>query len=285
MTDYKFEKFIKKLIFIGAIVIAAGIVFFQSIAVIPTGYTGVKTTFGQVDAKPMASGFNWKIPFVQSVEKVNNKQQDTIFSDKVWSETSERTVIFFESTTVSYRINGEKSSWICANVSDYKNRLITETLVASSIKRASKTMTSVDVTNRGLVEPLVQELLQESVNDKYGEDVIMINKVVISNIDFEESYNQVIAEKQNAQLEYEKQQIENKTAIEQAEAQAEAKRKSAQGEADAKIIQAEAEADANHKISESLTDEILKGKYYEKWNGELPRVYGAEGTMIQMPAE
>lgn len=275
----------KKSISIILIVFLSVLLFRSSFEMIPTGYTGVKTTFGQIDSEIMKSGFNWKIPFIQSIEKVNNKQQDIGFQTKIWSETSERTVLFFENTTVSYRINGEKSSWIFANVSDYKNSLLNENLVASSIKNAAKQLDSVNATNRGIIEPLVQELLQESLNDKYGEDVIYINKIVISNIDFEESYNQVIAEKQNAQLEYEKQQIENKRSIEQAEAQAEAKRKTAQGEADAKIIQAEAEAQANQKISESLTDEILKGKYYDKWNGELPKVYGSDKTMVDIPIE
>ena len=36
-----------------------------SYTIIPTGYTGVRTTFGQIDSKTVQNGFNWKIPLVQ----------------------------------------------------------------------------------------------------------------------------------------------------------------------------------------------------------------------------
>ena len=37
--------------------------------------------------------------------------------------------------------------------------------------------------------------------------------------------------------------------------------------------------DQNRVLEASLTDAILKAKFYETWNGELPRVMG-EGTVI-----
>jgi hypothetical protein len=59
----------------------------------------------------------------------------------------------------------------------------------------------------------------------------------------------------------------------------------AKAEADAKavIIAAEAQAQANKLLAESLTDPILAQLYYEKWNGVLPTVYGAESSIIQVP--
>ena len=48
-----------------------------SFSIIPTGYTGVKTSFGQIQETTIQSGkLNFCIPFVQSIHKVNNKQQD-----------------------------------------------------------------------------------------------------------------------------------------------------------------------------------------------------------------
>ena len=272
------------------------ITFFNSYTIIPTGYTGVRTTFGQIDERVVEPGFTWKVPYVQSIEKVNNKQQDITFDSQIWSETSERTAIYFENVTVTYTISAEKSSWIYANVSNYKKALVSDGIVASSIKAASKKFNSTDATNRSLIEPAAQDMLQQSLDAKYGEGVVFVNKVVISNIDFEDSYNQAIAEKQMAQLEYEQQQIQNQRAIEQAEAEAEVKRTQAQAEADAKLITAQAEADsmkitadaeaeANKKIAGSLTEEILRKMYYDAWNGELPYVYGTDGALIEIPTE
>lgn len=254
----------------------------NSMKIIPTGYTGVRTTFGQISANVVQSGLNFKIPFVQSITLVNNKQQDVTFENTISSETSERNEVFFSGITVTYQINAEKSAWIYANVSNYKNNLISESLVASALKTASKTLTPTDVTSRNILEPMVKENIQNSLNEKYGSEVVKINKVVINNATFDEEYNAKIAQKQQAQMAYETQQIENKTAVEKAEADAKVKVTEAQAEADAKLIEANAEAEANKTLEESLTSEILQEMLIDKWNGELPLVSGDNDMMLDI---
>lgn len=266
-----------------------------SFKIIPTGYVGVKTTFGQISQSVMHPGFNWKVPYVQSISKVCTKQQDTVLEDQVWGETSERTAVYFQKTTVTYSINGDKANWIYANVSDYKHNLVSNTLITSAIKGASKTQTPTDVTNRAIIEPIIRDLLQKSIDEKYGSDIVTIHKVVVYDIDFQEAYQAAIAAKQNAQMAYEKQQIENKKAVETAEAEnkkaiakaeadATVKIKKAEADAEAVRIAAEAEAEANKKINDSLSDKVLKNKYYETWNGELPQVVGSDSTVL-IPSE
>lgn len=257
----------------------------SSFAIVPTGYTGVRTTFGQVDSKVVQPGFNFKIPFVQSISKVNNKQQDIDFPEDrcgiIGSESSERTVVNISDITVTYTISPEKSAWIFANISDYKNNLVSFGIVSSAIKATSKQLNSTDVTNRNKIEPLTQETLQSSLDNKYGKGVITVNKVIIKSINFDEAYDKAISDKQNAQLAYEKQQIANKQAIEKAEADAEVKKKNAQAEADAKLIEAEAEAKANKKINDSLSDKVINYNKIEKWDGKLPSVVGDNATVIK----
>ena len=268
---------------IGIVIAIAAIgVLANSIKIVPTGYTGVRTTFGQISQNVVQSGLNFKIPFVQSITLVNNKQQDAKFDNVISSETSERNEVFFTGITVTYQINAEKSAWIHANVSNYKNDLVSESLVASALKTASKTLTPTDVTSRNILEPLVKDNIQASLNEKYGSEVVTINKVVINNATFDDEYNDKIAQKQQAQMAYETQQIENKTAVEKAEADAKVKVTEAQAEADAKRISANAEADANRVIQESLTDEILREMTIDKWNGELPKVTGENGMMLDV---
>lgn len=275
-TDYEKDgKHYAHPMIIGGLIL---LVFSQSFAIIPTGYTGVRITFGQIDNRTVQNGFNWKIPFVQSINQVNNKQQDISYTGQVWSETAERTVLYYEGITVTYTINPEKSAWIYANVSDYKKNLISDNLVASAIKSSSKELNSTDATNRGIIEPIAQEKIQEALDQKYGSDVVFINKVVIANTDFEESYNQAIADKQTAQLAYEKQQIENKRQIEAAEADAQVKTTQAKAEADAAVIKAQGEADANKLLNDSITEKILKQQYYEKWDGKLPSVMNSDSS-------
>lgn len=248
--------------------------------IIPTGYTGVKSTFGQVDPDPVQPGFVFKLPAVQTIENVNNKQQDCTVYSRIWAETSNRTAIYYENVIVTYQISSAKSTWLVSNVSDYRNSIVTDSVVASAIKTASKELADIDATNRGRIEPLAQEKLQAILDGKYGENTIYINRITITNIDFDDSYNEAIAQKQTAQLAYERQAIENKTAIEKAEAEAEVKKKEAQGEAEALKIRAEAEAEANRTISESLTDKVLANKYYEVWDGKLPAVTGDSSVIL-----
>lgn len=278
-----------------AIVILLLVTFFNSYTIIDSGYTGVRTTFGQINKDVVPNGFVWKVPFVQSIKKVNNKQQEITFKDQVWGETSERTVVYMADITVTYRISPEYSAWLYANVSGYKQNALPQTLVASALKESMVALTSAEVTNRGLIEPLCVSNLQDAINTKYGgEQVITIVSVNVNDMDFEESYNEAIAAKQVAQMEYEKQQIANQTSIEKANAAAEQKRVSAQAEADAKVIaaqaeaqaiqaKADAEAEANQKIASSLTGSLIEYEKISKWDGNLPTVTGSGGTIISIP--
>ena len=239
-----------------------------SVSVVPTGYTGVKTTFGQIDNQTVQSGINFKIPFMQSIEKVNNKQNNITISDRVWSETVSRTAIYYEGITVTYHINNEDSAWIFANVNNYEKNLITSELIASAVNSSSKDLEDTDATNRSKIEPIIHEKLQELLNKKYKENAVIINMVTVSNADFDESYNKAIADKQNAQIEAETQEIENQKNIAKAEADAKTKE-----------IEAEGTAKANEKLQSSLNDQVLREKYIEKWNGELPNVV-TDGSAI-----
>ena len=148
-----------------AIALVVLIVVSNSFAIIPTGYTGVRVTFGQISNAVVPNGINFKIPFVQEIQKVNNKQQDITFVDTISAETAERNEVFFSGVTVTYQINPSKSSWIYANVSDYKNNLVSENLVASALKGSSKSLTPTDVTNRNILEPLVKDNIQKSLDE------------------------------------------------------------------------------------------------------------------------
>lgn len=263
-----------------------------SFQIIKTGYTGVRTTFGQIDQTTVPNGFAWKIPFVQSIHTVNNKLQDKTFESEIWGETTDKTPVYADHVVISYQITASRSAWIFTNVSD-TNELLTQDIIASAIKSAMVEMSVNDVTNRAKIEPLAKEKLIASLNEKYGENTIVITKVTINQMDFEAAYNEAIQQKSLALQEQERQAIVNQTAIEKAaadktvaitnaEAQAEAKRIAAEADAEATKIAAEAEAEANAKILASLTDEILQSKFYEKWNGKLPDAMGVDTVITDI---
>lgn len=246
----------------------------QSFVIIDSGHTGIKVMLGQVKQQTVQSGFAWKAPIIENIVDMNNQQQDLLLTDEVWSETSERTALYYSNITITYQIDPDKSAWIYTNISNYKDSLITNVLVSSAVKSSSKQLEDSEATNRASIEPLVLETLQASLDDKYGDTVIHITKVSIENADFEEAYNKAISEKQQAQIAYEKQAIENQQAIEKAEAEAEVKLKAA-----------EAEAEANELLEESLSDKVLNKNFIEKWDGELPEYMGSEDLSILIPGK
>ena len=84
---------------------------FQSVTIVPTGYTGVKTSFGQIQEATIQSGkLNFCIPFVQSIHKVNNKQQDKHIEAQVWGEASDKTPVYVTDVIVTYQVLPEKSA-------------------------------------------------------------------------------------------------------------------------------------------------------------------------------
>ena len=266
----------KKFKIIGSIVaiVLILVLAITNITIIPTGYTGVKTSFGQVQETEIKSGqLNFTIPFVQSIAKVNNKQQDKKIESQIWGETNDKTTIYAADLTVTYQIQPEKSVWIYTNVTDIKN-LVSDALVASAVKSAMSELSPRDVTNRTKIEPLVQTKLAESLNQKYGEDVVFVNKVVINNMDFEDAYNTAIQEKSIAQQNAAKQKIENEAAIAKAEAEKQVAITNAEAEAQKTAIEAEAQANANKMLAESLSDTLIRYHEMQKWNGALPQYVG-----------
>ena len=276
LIGVKFEKISRKSAIALLIVAIFVITFASSFTIIKTGYTGVRTTFGQVDSTVVQNGFNFKIPFVQSISKVNNKQQDQEFKGDIWGEASDKTVVFATDVIVTYQVNPERSAYIYANVSNYKNNLIPQALVNSAVKSAMVQLPSDQVTNRNKIEALTKATLEKAIVEKYGLDTIVILKVTINNMDFEDSYNKAIAEKQIARQTAEKQAIENQKAIdlaranqERASIEAETKKISAQAEADAMIISAKAEAESYRIKSAEITENLLK-----KWELDARKEHG-----------
>jgi len=279
-TDSKSAKKIKRVTFIVCLLGLVFAIFGASFTIVPTNNTGVRTTFGQVSDTTLSPGFNLKIPFIQKIDLVNNKQQDVIVGEtEIWGETTEKTPVYAKDVTVTYKVNAEKSAWLYANVTKSDKDLISDSLASSAIKSSLVQFGNKEVTVRSKIEPLVKENLQASVDEKYGKGVIEVLKVVINDMDFEPEYNAAIAAKSIAQQQAEEQAIKNETAIAKAEADKKVDIANAEAKAERKRIAAEAEAEDNKLLDESLNDNILKSKFYEKWDGKLPTVMG-EGTAI-----
>ena len=269
-----------------------------SIVIVPSGYVGIQTSYGQISKKVLPSGQYYSIPIIYHVDKINCKQQDAKLEDKIWGESSERTPVYAENIRISFQINSEKAAWIWSNVEEWDYKLLKGSIVSTAIKRAAVELPNDQVTNRSYIEPLALKYLQEEIDKYYKESVLTVNSVNIGNMDFSDEYNAALEKRDLAKLEAENAKYVNEKKLADAEAETkEAKIKSdaeitrkkqeAEAAAERKRIAAEAEAESNKKISQSLTPELIELKRIEvekvqaeslsKWN---PSVIG--GNAIPM---
>lgn len=286
------------------LLIVAGLVlvlFSQSFIIIPSSKTGVMVAMGQISSEVLPSGFNWKVPFFQKITIVDNRQQRVSFKDRLWSETSQRTPVYYEAVEVTYQIPADSGYWILANVPDYEKSLIDQSLIASAVKSSSVQLTDAEATNRGKIEPLSVSNLQQLADAKYGEGRVKILAITIGNADFSDEYNEALAQKNMAEILLEQQKIDNQTALEKAEgnrkvAEIEAETeynkqlKAAQAEADTLYLKAEKQAEANRLLAESLSDSVLRFELLNRWNGQLPKYMGNGDesflfSMLEEPTE
>jgi regulator of protease activity HflC (stomatin/prohibitin superfamily) len=247
------------------IVLVALVIAMNSFTVVEPGHTGVVVTLGKVEDGVLQEGMHAKIPFVQSIVMIDNR----IRKLEVDTEAFSKDLQSVDTTlAVNYRVDTSKSYSIYKNIgADYESILVTPSVNEVLKAIASSYTAEQSVTNRAVIS----DGLVTGLNEKLNAIGLYVTDVNIVNFDFSEAYINAIEEKQVAQQKLLKAETEKQTAITNAQAEAEATK-----------IRAEAEAEANRLISESLTDEVIENKKIEKWNGELPRVTGAGGTMLDM---
>lgn len=256
---------------VGCLIGAVLFIWGFSIVIVPSGYVGIKTSYGQISGEVLPSGQYFSIPIIYHVDKINCKQQDIKYEDKIWGESSERTPVYAENIRISFQINSEKAAWIWSNVEEWDYKLLKGSIISTAIKRAAVELPNNQVTNRSYIEPLALKYLQEEIDKYYKESVLTVNSVNIGNMDFSDEYNAALEKRDLAKLEAENAKYVNEKKLADAEAEtkeakiksdAEIARKKQETEAAAERerITAEAEAEANKKIAESLTPELIELK-------------------------
>lgn len=283
------------------IVLAIAIVVGSCISTVPTGHTGILTTFGRVEDKNLPEGMNFHAPW-QNITTMTNKEQ--IFTEKNLCFSADLQEVAY-TYTVKYSLLPSAAPTIYKTVgTDYFNILI-KPQVNNAIKAEFGLVEAENMTE-------LRTQLQAKINDtvkafaaQYGIEV----SVVIDDFDFSDAYTNAIEAKQVAeqealrdktqqQMETErarqtaertKIQAENDAAIRKinAEADAEAARVKAQAdyevaqlEADAIAYKGQKEAEATAALAAAITDEVVAYEYAQNWSGNLPTyMMGGNGAL------
>lgn len=258
------KKFIKPAIITVAVLVVLFIAF-SSFTIVEAGHTGVIVTLGKVNDGVLQEGLHLKIPFVQEIVKIDNRIVKLEVNTEAFSKDLQTV-----STTIAinYRVDTSKSYSIYKNIgSDYETVLVTPAVNEVLKAITAKYTAEESVTNR----TLISDGLIEGLNEKMNNIGLYVTDVNIINFDFSEAFINAIEEKQVAEQQLLKAETEKKTAITNAEAQAQTTK-----------IKAEAEAEANNKIKASLNDDIIRFKFYEKWDGKLPEAMGSDSIITSI---
>lgn len=192
---------------------------------------------------------------------------------------------------IQYQIISDKVADIATQYG--KLNILENRINSIAIEKAKSVLSShkaMDIiANRATISPTVENAIKDAVGEEYHVNIVA---VVLTNIDFSDSFERAVEDKMIAEQAKLKADYENDTKVAKAEAEAQAKLKAAQAEidiakaeAEALKIAAEAEAEANRIINESITDKIIDKIIAETWNGELPAVVGSDDSGIMLPSD
>ncbi len=253
-------------------------------ATVPTGYTGIVTTFGRVENETLEAGFHIKSP-VQKIVLMDNREQKTAFVTECFSSDIQQVDV---TGSVNYAINKATAMNLFKEVgTDYYSKLVQPRML-EIIKGAFSRYTAENlVANRQKLSTQIREDMAVELN-KYGINVISIN---IENIDFTDAFTDAVEAKQvaaqkklQAQIEEEQKTMEAQQQAERerinAEAKASVQKINADAEAYAVKVKSEAEAAANEKIAASLTESLIRFTQAKSWDGKLPSFVAGDSASV-----
>ena len=272
----------KGLIILIVAVVAVVLVFLTCTATVQTGYTGIVTTFGKVEAMTLEAGLHFKSPF-QQIISMDNREQKSSFTTEAFSSDIQQVDI---TGSINYAINKSTAMNLFKEVgTDYFNKLVYPRMLEITKGVFSKYTAENLVANRQKLSESIQAGLHEEL-DAYGINVISVS---IENLDFTDAFTDAVEAKQVAAQRKLQAEIEQGQMTMETQQQAERKRINAEAEANvAKInadadayalkVRSEAEAEANRMIAESLTENLIRFNEVKSWDGKLPTYMAGQGA-------
>ena len=257
---------------------------------VPTGYTGIVTTFGKVHDETLDAGIHPHAPW-DTVITMDNREQKVAFQLESFSKDIQQVDV---QGSLNYNIDKATAMNLYRDVgTDYPTILINPRIQEDVKIIIAKYTAENLIENRQNAADAIYELIRDELEPKG----IHIISLAMENIDFTDAFEAAVEakqvatqDKQKAQTEQERMTMEEeakaKRAIIVANADAEQAKIAAQADLEVVKIQAEAalyagekEAEMNKRIAEGLTEELIH--YYEikQWNGALPTFMGGESTL------
>lgn len=230
----------------------------SSFVSVAAGDRGVLMTFGSVNQTVLMPGLHMKIPFAQSVKRMNvqiqkSQTKETAASRDLQNVSTE--------VAVNWAINPVDAAWVYQNLGN-ENQL-TEKVITPVVSNAVKAVAA-HYDAEELVEKRdeVRDEVQKQIVSGLVQYKVNVQGVNITNFQFSADYAKAIEAKQVAQ-QRSQQATYDLTRI--------------KVQAQQEIAQAQGQSQAQKLLQSTLTPEIIRLRAVKKWNGVLPKVTGNGG--------
>lgn len=270
-----------------AIVLGIICIICSCISSVPTGHTGIVTTFGKVENCTLDAGIHFMAPW-KSVVKMDNRVQKATVNLMAFSKDIQEVQVKY---TLNYQINKNNAQELYRTVGkDYYNTVVTP-IIAESVKAAvSKYNAEGLVGDRNELTSKIEVILAESLK-QYDVEVV---STAVEDLDFTDAFTNAVEAKQVAaqdklravteqerltvekQAEADRQVIDANAAAEVAKIQAEADLEVTKIQADAAEYAGLKEAARVSAIASEVTTDYLIYRAIEQWSGNLPDTWLGE---------
>lgn len=255
------EAKIKKIASSAVIGIIALIIIFGTFGTIGAGERGILLQFGAVQDKVFGEGLYVKIPFVQSVVKMDVKTQ----KDEVPASASSKDLQMVTSKiALNYHPAPDSVNKIWQEVGKNYNIRIIAPSIQEAVKATIAKFTAEELITK---REEVKEQIKENLTKRLLENSIIVDEFNIIDFSFSEAFNIAIEAKVTAE------QLKLKAERDLERIRIEKEQKISEAEGKARAIQIEAQAlMANPKVVEL--------RWIEKWDGKTPTYWGGASPFI-----
>ena len=177
----------------GILGLFAILVFFSSFYTIRSTERGVLATFGKMSDEVIDDGLHMKIPFIQTIKRVNVQQKKFDGKEDSYTRDVQTSEVEY---TINYDLVRENVSKLMKNVGDdYHNRIVVP-FIRSAMKESFGNFAATEIVeNRDAVRRQIEQQLRQVLDSNYFMNV----QFQITNIDFDDDFETAIKEKQVAE--------------------------------------------------------------------------------------
>ena len=252
---------IKKVISRTIIVLIVLLPLLSAFGTIGAGERGILLQFGAVQDKIFGEGLYIKVPFIQTVVKMDVKiQKDEIPA----SAASKDLQIVTSKIALNYHLDPDSVNRVWQEVGKNYNIRIIAPSIQEAVKAESAKFTAEELITK---REEVKEKIKANLAERLLERSIIVDEFNIIDFEFSPAFNSA---------------IEAKVTAEQLKLKADRDLERIEIEADQKIAEARGKAEAIRIEAQALRQnaQVVELRWIEKWDGKVPTYWGDASPFI-----